>query len=176
MSHDVKCLYCGKIFDAKADEEGKVWFKPRSNRYAHIQCAQVDHKEKAQEAKEFDELYKYVKNEQKENFNFVQFDKVTKAWIKDYGYTYSGILKSLLYFYEVKKNPKTKLRDGSIGIVPFCYQQAYNYYYNIFLANQVAGTGDYKSNQTRTIEIDTPTARPKIPQLFDIEMEDEDEE
>ena len=174
--HNVKCLFCKQIFDAQPDGEGTIWYKPRTNRYAHIACGEQNEKAKTQEEKDFDELYRYVKNEQKDNFNFVQFKKITDAWIKDYGYTYSGMLKSLLYFYEVKGNPKHKLREGSIGIIPFCYQQAYTYYYNIFLASQVAGTGNYNAHRSRIIEIDPPAAHPKLRKLFDIEMEDDDEE
>ena len=174
--HNVKCLYCGQIFDAKEEDKDIVWYKPRTNRYAHISCGKQADSTKSQEEKDFDELYRYVKDEQKENFNFVQFDRITKAWIKDYGYTYSGMLKSLLYFYEVKKNSKEKFRAGSLGIIPFCYVQAYNYYYNIYMANQVAGTGDYDHHRTRVVEIDPPAAAPKTIKLFNIEMEDDDEE
>ena len=37
-THNVKCLYCGMVFDAQPQDQGKVWFKPRTNRYAHIAC------------------------------------------------------------------------------------------------------------------------------------------
>lgn len=175
-AHYVKCLYCGKKFDAKPNEEDIVWFKPRSNRYAHIECKEQQSEEDNAEAKAFDELYRYVKKEQGENFNFVQFQRVTDAWKKDYNYTYSGMLKSLLYFYEVKGNSKEKFKEGSIGIIPFCYVQAYNYYYGIYLASQRAGTGTYNSEAKREITIDAPAAKVKPPKLFNLDMEDEDEE
>lgn len=173
--HIVKCLYCGEHFNIVPEEEGIIWFKPRSNRYAHVKCGQEQETKKTQEEKDFDELYQYVKKEQGDNFNFVQFKRVTDAWIKDYQYTYSGMLKSLLYFYEVKGNSKAKLREGSIGIIPFCYSQAYNYYYEIYLASQRAGTGNYKTTSTE-IEIDAPVAKVLPPKLFNLDMEDEDEE
>jgi hypothetical protein len=47
-----------------------------------------------------------------------------------YNYTYSGIHRSLEYFYEVKGNSLDKA-NGGIGIVPFVYQDAYNYYYSL---------------------------------------------
>lgn len=174
--HMVKCLYCGQVFDAKPEEKDIVWYKPRSNRYAHVKCGQKQSEQQTAEDKAFDELYRYVQQEQGSNFNFVQFKKVTDAWIKDYKYTYSGMLKSLLYFYEIKGNSKKKLREGSIGIIPFCYNQAYNYYYEIYLASQRAGDGDYNNSLTREIEIDAPVAKVLPPKLFNLDMEDEDEE
>ena len=60
--------------------------------------------------------------------------KQIKTYTNDMKYSYSGILKSLIYFYEVKNNPIDK-SNGSIGIVPFVYKDAYNYYLSIFLAN-----------------------------------------
>ncbi len=168
-SHIVKCLYCKQQFDAKPEEMDIVWFKPRTNRYAHIACKEKKEAELTQEEKDFDELYRYVKKEQGQNFNFIQFKKIVEAWVRDYQYSYSGILKSLLYFYEVKGNSKDKLKEGSLGIVPFCYTQAYNYYYNIYLANQVAGTGNYNSNKQRIIEIDAPKQKELPPKLFNME-------
>ena len=175
-AHNVKCLYCKQVFDAQPEGEGTIWFKPKSNRYAHIACGEKQDELISSEDKEFDELYQYVKKEQGANFNFVQFKKVTDSWKKDYNYTYSGMLKSLLYFYEVKGNSKEKLREGSIGIIPFCYTQAYNYYYEIFLASKRAGTGTYNNKASRQIEIDAPAAKVKPPKLFNLDMEDDDEE
>lgn len=171
-AHFVKCLYCGKTFDAKAEDKDIVWVKPRTNRYAHLKCAQEKKESLSDEEKAFNELYQYVKKEQGANFNFVQFKKVTDAWKKEHNYTYSGMLKSLQYFYEVKGNSKEKFKQGSIGIIPFCYVQAYNYYYELYLASKRAGNGAYKTSQ-REIEIDAPVAKVLPPKLFNWEDEDE---
>lgn len=58
-----------------------------------------------------------------------------KQFVSDRNYTYSGILKSLTYFYEVKHG-STEKANGGIGIVPFIYDDAYRYYYSIWLAQQ----------------------------------------
>jgi hypothetical protein len=47
-------------------------------------------------------------------------------------YTYSGIKRTLEYFYEVKKNSIEKA-NGGIGIVPWVYEEAKRYYYNQWL-------------------------------------------
>ena len=77
--------------------------------------------------KDFDDLYQYVSKEQGKNFNFVQFKKVTDSWKKEYGYTYSGMLKSLLYFYEIKGNQWEK-GHGGLGIVPYVFEDAKAYW------------------------------------------------
>ena len=41
---------------------------------------------------------------------------------KEYGFTYSGMLKALKYWYEVKRNPIDK--DRGLGIIPYVYKQA----------------------------------------------------
>ena len=43
--------------------------------------------------------------------------------------------KALIYFYEVKGTDKAKA-NGGVGIRPYCYRQAYEYYYSLWLAQQ----------------------------------------
>lgn len=58
-----------------------------------------------------------------------------RQFVKERNYTYSGILKSLKYFYEIRGGSLEKA-NGGIGIVPFIYDNAYNYYYAIWQAEQ----------------------------------------
>ena len=174
--HMVKCLFCGKMFDAQDDGKDKIWYKPRTNRYAHIECGKEHEANKTQDEKDYETLYKYVKEEQKDNFDYVKFQRIVDTWKKEYNYTYNGMYYTLIYFYEVKKNSKEKFRNGSIGIIPFCYKDAQKYYYDIYIASQRAGTGDYDASRKQVIEIDPPTARIKSIKLFNLDMEDDDEE
>ena len=175
-AHIVKCLYCGKQFDAQEKDRDVIWFKPRKNRYAHIECGKQHEANQTQDEKDFDTLYRYVKEQQKDNFDFVKFKKIVEAWKKEYNFTFNGMYYTLIYFYEVKKNSKQKFIDGSLGIIPFCYKDAQNYYYNIYLASQRAGTGSYDATKSRSVEIEPPIARTKIPKLFNLDMEDDNEE
>lgn len=52
---------------------------------------------------------------------------------KDKTYTYSGILKSLKYWYEVKHGSIEKA-NGGVGIVPHIYDDARRYYFAIWQA------------------------------------------
>jgi hypothetical protein len=61
--------------------------------------------------------------------------KQINIYIEEYKFTYSGILKALIYFFEIKGNSIEKA-NGGIGIVPYVYKDAYNYYYDLWLANQ----------------------------------------
>jgi hypothetical protein len=58
-----------------------------------------------------------------------------KKYIEEYNFTYSGMQKALYYFYEIKGGDKSKA-NGGIGIIPYIYQDAYNYHYNLWLAQQ----------------------------------------
>ncbi len=174
-AHMVKCLFCGKIFDAQEDGKDVIWYKPRNNRYAHIECGKRKEAEKTQDEKDYERLYYYVKEQQKNNFDYIKFKKIVEAWHKDYNFTYNGMYYSLIYFYEVKKNSKQKFIDGSIGIIPFVYKDAENYYYNIYIASQRAGTGTYDATRSRSIEIEPPAAKQRVPKLFNLDMEDDDE-
>ena len=96
-----------------------------------------------------------------------------KKYKEENGYSYSGILKSLVYFYDVKHNSKEKA-NNSIGIVPFCYQDAYNYYYSLFLAQQ-ATQDKTLITKVKEIIIKPPKMRGTKQQFFDLgECEDEE--
>ena len=60
-----------------------------------------------------------------------------QEYVTNQGFTYSGILKALIYYYEVKGNKFDEGKaQGGIGIVPYVYQSAFNYYYSIWEAQQ----------------------------------------
>lgn len=128
--HIVKCLYCGKNFDANEELFVKV-----GRRYAHTTCAEEYEAIKTKEEKDKEELEKYILNLLKEEKISVKVRRQIKTYIEENNYTYSGILKALIYFYEIKGNPIDKA-NGGIGIVPYVYNDAFNYYYELWLANQ----------------------------------------
>ena len=55
--------------------------------------------------------------------------------MREYHYTYSGIYKTLQYWYEIKNNDISKA-NGGIGIVPYVYDQAKQYFISIWIAQQ----------------------------------------
>ena len=53
------------------------------------------------------------------------------------GYTYRGMMFSLKYFYEVKKNDKDKYKGSeTIGIIPYIYEDAKQYYAELLTKQQ----------------------------------------
>ena len=99
--------------------------------------------------------------------------KQLAAYVEQYNFTYSGMKKALIYFYEVKGNDKKKA-NGGIGIIPYCYTDAYNYYYSLWVANQ-KNEGkviiDYKP-QIREVRIPPPQLKPRKRRLFNFFEED----
>ena len=138
-----------------------------SRRYAHISCAEKQQKEKTKEELDKEELENYIK----QLFGITQLTpkikKQIKKYIKEENYSYSGIRRSLVYFYEIKHNYLEKSNDG-IGIVPWVYSDAYNYYYNLWLAqqkNQDKNIDDYKPKEI-VITIPPPERKIKKKTLF----------
>jgi hypothetical protein len=78
-----------------------------------------------------------------------------------YNYTYSGIHRSLEYFYEVKGNSLDKA-NGGIGIVPFVYQDAYNYYYSLWLAKEKNKLKNIEEFVPKTVEVKIPIPQRKV--------------
>ena len=64
-----------------------------------------------------------------------RIQKQIKQYVEEYNFTYSGIKKALIYFFEIKGNSINK-SNGGIGIVPYVYQNAYNYYLALWQAQQ----------------------------------------
>lgn len=96
-------------------------------------------------------------------------------YIREYQYTYSGMLKALVYFYEVKGNNKNKA-NGGIGIIPFIYKDAYNYYYNLWMiqqSNKDKNVIDYVP-KLKEIKIPIPKKKPRKRSVFTFLDEQED--
>ena len=131
MAHFVKCYYCGEKFDRDKTE----WVKVTSNRYAHKNCALTKEEIQSQEEKDKEALNEYIIKLFKLDFVEPRIQKQISKYREEYNYTYSGILKSLKYFYEIKGNPIEKA-NGGIGIVPYVYKRAFDYYYALWQAQQ----------------------------------------
>ena len=86
-------------------------------------------------------------------------DKPVSDWnitqmmrFKNQGMTYRGQLLTLKYFYEVQKNT-TKKSNGSIGIIPFIYDEARAYYSKIEQQQKEIGEAIQKQLEKDRFEI-----------------------
>ena len=85
--------------------------------------------------------------------------KQIEKYVKEYKYSYTGIQRCLIYFYDIKGNSLEKSNDG-IGIVPYIYNDAKQYYYNLWLVQQ---KNENKDNfLINTINITIPPPQRKI--------------
>lgn len=147
----VICYYCGEKFN----REKEPFVKVKGRRYAHAACHEKAQNEIPQEEKDKEALYEYIKKIFKEDYVSPVVQKQIKQFVAEYNYTYSGILRSLQYLIEIKKNPVSKM-NGRLTIIPYIYQEAYRYYYSIWLANE--------KNKEKTITVDTVEIRIKSPE------------
>lgn len=129
--HIVKCAICNKQFDANIEPFVKV----NSRRYAHEKCALNEDEFKSKEQKDKEALEAYIL--QLFNIEYItpKIRKQIDSYVKENKYTYSGMHKALVYFYEIKRNSLEKA-NGGIGIIPYVYQDAFNYYYALWEAQQ----------------------------------------
>lgn len=166
-THLVKCLKCGKMFDANT----VPFEKPRSNRYAHIVCPtdgdnSIPKKELSQEEKDRLELVDYITKlfgDQLSPRAWKQMDEFKK----EYKYTYSGMLKTLKWWYELKGNSIEK-SYGGIGIIPYVYNEASQYYYALYLAALANQDKMISTNKVREFIIAEPTIPMRPPRLFNL--------
>jgi len=171
--HIVKCPKCGKSFDTNIEQAVKV----SARRYGHATCY-PDIKDfvplaATQEDPDLTKLKKYIEQLFGKNANWAQINRQIKIYITDNNYSYSGILKSLVYFYGIKGNSIEKA-NGALGIVPFIYQDAYNYYYDLFLAQSRNADKNIENFIPKTKEITIrPPQRPILKRFFNFLNDDE---
>lgn len=131
MAHIVTCVYCKKKFD-----RDKIPFVQISQRrYAHKECSEQENQRLFKEEADKIALENYIIQLLKLEYITPRIRKQLNTYQEQYGYTYSGMHKALIYFYEIKGNSVEKA-NGGIGIIPYVYQDAYNYYYALWEAQQ----------------------------------------
>ena len=168
MAHMVKCTVCGESFDR--DKIQAV--KSGARRYAHYTClpeGELVPLPNTVVDQDLVDLENYIKNLLGDDYNPARVKKQIKDYKNEYNYSYSGMLKALIWFYEVKGNSIEKA-NGGIGILPFVYQDAYNYYYSLYLAqlvNEEKDVNQYKT-KVREIVIKSPSVAEKPIRLFDL--------
>jgi hypothetical protein len=123
----VKCVYCKETIDKTKDEYQLI----NNSKYAHKKCIELESKREKTDAEKLDE---YIMKLFEVNYVPPMIKKQINQYINEYNYTHSGILKSLQYFYEIKGNQIDPAYSNSIGIVPYIYQNAYQYFYSLWLA------------------------------------------
>lgn len=177
MAHKVKCVICGGQFDRDKEQSTK-----KGARYCHQACypegelVPIPVSIKKGEDPDLKALKDYIQQLYKDKANWVLITKQIKDYHANDNFTYSGMLSTLKYFYEVKKGDPNA-SNGGIGIVKYTYQDAYNYYLKLFLANQANQGKNIKSfiPKEQVVVIQAPrSTMPKI-KMFDMDWEEDEE-
>lgn len=163
MAHIVTCQYCKKRFD----RDKFPFIQISQRRYAHKECSAINDERLKQEEADKIALENYIMKLLGEEYITPRVRKQMNTYIDQYQYTYSGMRKALVYFYEIKGNSTDKA-NGGIGIIPYVYKDAFNYYYSIWEANQkneVKQLDDYVPVE-KVIHIPVPQKKLKKRKLF----------
>lgn len=140
-------------------------------KYAHKKCVELEDK---RELTDKEKLDRYIMKMFGTEYVHQRVRRQINTYISDYNYSYSGIQKALIYFYEIKGNSLDRA-NGGIGIVPYIYQDAYNYYYALWEAQQ-KNQGKDISNfipKEKVITISPPQRKIKKRKLFTFLDEEE---
>lgn len=162
-AHIVICKYCNQKFNR--DKEPFVEVGAR--RYAHKECAEKVSATVPQEEKDYINLEEYIKKLFKTDKINIKIKKQIKDFKQEYNYTYTGILKTLYWWYEIKGHTTELAKDG-IGIVPYVYDEAEKYYYTLYIAKQLNDKIETFKTETVEITIPPPEANKNPTKLFKI--------
>ena len=155
MAHKVKCAICGVTFDRDVVQA----VKHNGNRFSHYTCEPdkelVPLPEKSKEDLDLQELKNYINNLYGKKCNW---DLINKQ-IKD---------------YEVKHNSPAD-SNGGIGIIPFTYDNAKEYFHSLYLAKMKNDNKDINSYTPRevVVTIKNPHSKKPVIKLFDMDWEEE---
>lgn len=163
----VKCKYCGNQFDRNKEPYVEV----SARRYAHKECAEKQQQSVSKEELDYMELEKYIKKLFNMNVISAKVRKQIKDYRQTYNYSFSGMLKTLKWWYEIKGNTTEKANQG-IGIIPFVYDDACKYYYSLWLAENINADTEYKY-VVEEVEIAPPQVWTAPPKLFNFEEVEE---
>ena len=149
------CFWCHKALD-KTDEN-VIAMPELPNRWVHKGCAQIH------PANDLEKLMIYIIQLYKLKDNYIpqRLMKQITQYENDYEFTYSGMLKALKYWYEIKKHPIDT--NFGVGIIPRVYAEAKQYYYSLYLAQlENEKIKDYNEYIPKDIEIVITPPQKKI--------------
>lgn len=168
--HMVTCIHCRQKFDR--DKQPFVQVSER--RYAHPECHQNQSQEYEKKQKDLKALEEYIKKLFKVDTIPIKIRKQINDYVTNHNYSYSGILKSLVYFYDVQGH-STEKSNGGIGIVPYTYDAAFNYYLAIWSANERNENKNIEEllpKEETLVKISSPKRKPLKKSNFAFLMED----
>lgn len=166
------CIYCKKEIDITKEKYKEL----SKDKFSHLDCWE----ENKNKLTDKEKLELYINNLYGTKKLNPKINRQIKDYVENYGWSYSGIRKALVYYYEIKGNKFDLAKTGGgIGIVGYCYQAAYNYYRAIWEAQQsqqmaIEQTGIEKYvPKVVEVKIPVPICEPQKPKLFSFLDEEE---
>lgn len=160
-----KCKYCGIQFDRSIEP----YVEAGARRYAHKACAEKHDAAIPQEEKDYIKLEEYIKKLFHEPNLNIRIRRQIRDFRQEYNYTYSGMMKTLYWWYEIKGHTISEAQGG-IGIIPYVYQDALKYYYSIHLAT-LANENFNSEHIVKEVEITSPRAKTNPIKMFNLDDE-----
>ena len=128
MSHMVMCRVCHERFDCEKEE----FVMPSKNFYYHKKCYEswrASDLNNAEDEAWIDRIYDFIAHDLKQSYDWHKCEVQRERFTKQNGFTNKGIYFTLKYFYEIKGGDWKKGYEG-IGIVPYIYKEATEYWVN----------------------------------------------
>ena len=129
----VKCIYC----DVPVNKEQDEYIKTNSG-YAHQSCydEKQKKKKKLEEKREYKrKIHEKISSVCGDSYIKTKVDRQIKSFVED-GLKETGIYNTLVYWYDIKHNSPANAAGG-IGIVPYVYNEAADYWRKNELKKQV---------------------------------------
>lgn len=142
-SLEYKCEYC--CLGITKGEEIEL----PGDMYAHKECYK---KETGKDKSDKDKLFDYIMIVYNESFVDPAKQKSIQKMMNEFNFTYSGIHGTLTYLYEILRKKPTD--SNYLGIVPYYYTEAKNYYIKLEksrAANAKKNIENYKPKQIKVI-------------------------
>lgn len=120
-----ECRVCKQQIDKSKND----WIMPSKNYYYHRKCYEEWKQSNHANDEEYRGLiYSYLAHDLKVEYKYWMCEQQMNKMIKE-GRTLKGILFSLKYFYGIRHGDWLK-GHGGLGIVPFIYDEAAQYWIN----------------------------------------------
>ena len=172
MAHYCICPKCSQRFDRDKIQSVKIG----ARRYGHASCY-PDNTElvpmevaKPKGDPDLAALNEYIDKIFKGEQNKARTKKYIQQFHNEMNYFYSGILKSLIYHFEIQ-NGSIEKANKSIGIVPYIYDEAKEYYYKLYMASSANENVDAVKVTSKEKEVVIKEPRRKtsfLKKLFDL--------
>lgn len=127
------CRVCKQEIDKTLDD----WIMPSKNYYFHKSCyGNFKDAKEIKTDKDYEPLiFDYIARDLKVSYDYYKIKAQINQFVKD-GMTCKGILFTLKYYYDRYGKDNWERGYGGIGIVPYCYKEATDYWVNIEIKKQ----------------------------------------